>query len=138
MLVGIVMLLVVSGIGVIYQYSQRSNDELKVSAIDKIGTDLVDTVEKVYYIGGDSWETLRIQVPAEVNAIYQLNTNELVIEYENFGGLSQAVFFTDVPINMSYYNPATQREELSSFFHTGLNKVRVVSRGSYVEISEVP
>ena len=137
MLVAIVMLLVVAGVGVIYQYSQRSNEELTVTAIDKIGTDLIDSVEKVYYTGGDSWETLKVQVPSQVKSIYQLNEDELVLDFENFGGISQAVFFSDIPINMTYFNSTTGREELSAEFHPGLTKIRVTSKGSYVEIKEV-
>jgi hypothetical protein len=95
LVVGIAMLLIVPGAVLFYNYSKRSSDELLRSQIDTVGSDIIDAVEKVYYIGENTWETIRVYVPDNVRWIYIMNDSELVIEYDSNAGIGQAVFFSD-------------------------------------------
>jgi hypothetical protein len=135
MLVAIVLLFVVSGIGIIYQYSQRSNEEINVAAIDKIGQDIIDTAEKIYYVGGNSWQSIKFNVPSSVKGIYVINNNEVVVQYESYGGLSEAVFFSTVNITTPYY--AGGSGNLSSYFHPGTTTLKFSSSGGNVIIQEI-
>ncbi|MBN1792302.1 hypothetical protein JW826_01310 [Candidatus Woesearchaeota archaeon] len=135
MLIAIVLLFVVSGVGVVYHYSQRSTEDVQTATIEKIGTDILDTVEKVYFIGGDSWETIRLNIPKNVKGVYVLDNQELIIEYDSYGGISEAVFFSDVNLTTPYVSG--NRANLSDFAHSGINLIRVVSSGGYVNISEL-
>ena len=135
------MLIVVPGFLLFYNYSVKSGDELTNSRIDMIGHAIIDSVEKVYYIGENSWETIEADVPESVNWVYIINNTELVIEYESSAGLSEAVFFSDINITTPY--------EVSNRFyitnvthpaieaHAGLNIIRITSMGHYVLINEI-
>lgn len=127
LLVGVVMLLIVPGAIVFYNYSKRSNEDLARATIYRIGSDLTDSVQKVYYFGESSWETSRFVVPDSVRKIYIQDGSELVIQYDSWGAMSEAVFFSD--INMSAPDDIVTN-------HSGLNLIKVTSKGSHVTLNE--
>jgi hypothetical protein len=131
LVVGIAMLLIVPGVILFYNYSLKSNDEVMRSQINMIGNDIIDAVEKVYYIGEYSWQSLKIDIPNKVTNIYILDNSELVIEYNSYSGVSEAVFFSDINIV-----PGGNAGSISNSMHPGLNIIKVVSMGSYVLINE--
>lgn len=127
MLVGVVMLLIVPGAILFYNYSKRSNEDLMRATIYRIGSDLADSVQKVYYVGESSWETSSFVVPEGVRKIYIQGSYELVIQYDSWGSISEAVFFSD--INM------TSPDDIVTN-HSGLNLIKVTSQGGYVSLNE--
>lgn len=138
LVVGIAMILIVPGALLFYQYSTRSNDELTRSKIDMVGNDMLDSAERVYYIGENSWETIEVDVPESVRQTYILNSSELVIRYDSQVGESEAVFFSDINITGP---PAYQVGERSyitdpATAHPGLNVIKITSKGKYVLINE--
>ncbi|HHE36896.1 MAG TPA: hypothetical protein ENL16_03730 [Candidatus Woesearchaeota archaeon] len=135
MVVGIALLLIVPGAVLFYNYSVKSGDMLARSKIDLAGSEIIDSVEKVYYIGESSWETIRVDFPDNVRDIYILNNEELVVEYDTSVGVSESVFFSDINMTTSY--PAGGgRSNISSSPHPGLNVIKVISMGDYVLINE--
>jgi hypothetical protein len=134
-LVAIVMLFIVSGVGIIFNYSQRQNEDVKTATIERIGVDIIDTAEKVYYIGGDSWQTIRVNIPDNVKGMYVLNNNELVIRYESYNGISESIFYSDVNMTTPFVSGSVSN--ISSEFHPGLNSIRIFSLGSIVSLEEV-
>jgi hypothetical protein len=128
-IVGMVMFFVVTGSIVLYNYSSRANDEVARANIHKIGLDLADSIEKVYYIGENSWETIRINNPSNVKNISIIDNSELVISYDGRGGMSEAVFFIDVNVTGPASGVVTN--------HSGLALIRVVSYGNKVNVTEV-
>ena len=136
LVVGIAMLLLVPGAILFYNYSTRSSDELMRSKIDMIGNDILDSVEKVYYIGENSWETIKVDMPENVRWIYVLNNYELIIEYESHIGVSEAVFFSDINMTTPPAYKVGNRGFISDETHAGLNIIRVISMGDYVFINE--
>ena len=94
----------------------------------------MDSIEKVYYIGENSWETVRVDIPENFRTMYILNNSELVIEYESQSGVSQAVFFSDINITAPYTVGSIGL--FSSDPHAGLNIIRIISRGNHVLINE--
>jgi hypothetical protein len=135
LVVGIAMLLIVPGAILFYNYSSKSGDEMIRTQIDSVGKDIVDTAEKVYYTGANSWETLELDVPENVRRIY-INNNpdnyELVIEYDSHIGVSEAVFFSDVNITAT----PGYGGSISSSVHAGLNVIKISSSGDSVLINE--
>jgi hypothetical protein len=136
LLAGVAMMLIVPGAMLFYTYSLRSGDELVRSKIHLIGNELADTVEKVYYIGESSWETVKMELPENVNWIYILDNSEIVIGYDTYVGITEAVFFSDIPLNASYNGSMPNQRFLGPQMHTGLTIVKVTSMGSYVLINE--
>ena len=131
LVIGIALLIIVPGAIMFYNYSFGSSDELTRSTIDLIGNEIIDSVEKVYYIGENSWETLRLDVPEGVKRIYVLNNFELVIEYESRVGFSEAVFFSDINMTTPY-----PQGNISNEPHSGLNIIKIISMKNYVLINE--
>ena len=138
LVVGVAMLLIVPGAYLFYNYSVRSGDELTRSRVEAVGNDLVDTAEKVYFIGENSWETLDVDAPDEVRWIYIVNNSELVIEYDSHVGISDAVFFSDVNITTPYsFGGKEYISDISSVeSHAGRRLVKISSMGKYVLINE--
>ncbi len=129
-IVGMVMFFVVTGSIVLFSYSSRTNDEVTRTNIHKIGLDIADSVEKVYYIGENSWETVRINTPTNVRNISIVDDyEELVISYDGRGGVSEAVFFISVNVTGPENGVVTN--------HSGLALIKVVSSGNIVNVSEV-
>nr|MCK4929630.1 hypothetical protein [Nanoarchaeota archaeon] len=131
LVVGIALLIIVPGAMLFYNYSIKSGDELTRSRIDMVGNEIMDSVEKVYYIGENSWETIKVDVPDSVRRIYVLNNYELVIEYESYVGTSEAVFFSDINMTTPY-----PQGSISDEVHAGLNIIKITSLGYYVLINE--
>ena len=138
LVVAIAMLLIVPGVVLFYNYSLKSNDAVLRSQIDMIGNDIMDAVEKVYNVGEYSWQSVKIDVPSKVSNIYILDNSELIIEYNTYSGISQAVFFSDINITaggnaIPFPSGAVS---ISNAMHPGLNIIKVISVGSYVLINE--
>ncbi len=53
---------------VFYAYSQTSNEEIGQSQLNKVGTDILDIAEKVYYLGEPSKVTIDATMPDGVVA----------------------------------------------------------------------
>ena len=136
LVVGIAMILIVPGAMLFYNYSTRSTDELVRSKVDMVGNDILDSVERVYYIGENSWETIEVDVPDGVTWIYVLNNSELVITYSSHVGESEAVFFSDINMTAPYNLDEKFYITDPAYAHAGLNVIKVTSKGKYVLINE--
>ncbi|MBN2053180.1 hypothetical protein JW756_06780 [Candidatus Woesearchaeota archaeon] len=140
LVVGIAMLIIVPGAILFYNYSTKSEDQVARSQIELVGNDIIETVEKVYYIGENSWETLKINIPDNVRWVYILQNSELVIEYDSQSGISEAVFFTD-NINITTPYSIAGKEYISDVsadgeMHKGVRLIKVTSLGNRVLINE--
>jgi len=140
LVVGIAMLIIVPGAILFYNYSTKSEDQVLRSQIELIGNDLIEASEKVYYIGENTWETLKINIPNNVRWIYILNNSELVIEYDSHSGVSHAVFFSD---NISITTPYIWEGKaylsdvsVDPEMHKGVRLVKITSFGDHVLINE--
>jgi len=131
MVIGIAFLIIVPGAILFYNYTNKSSEDLTRAKIEMIGNEIVDSVEKVYYIGENSWETIEFDAPENVNRIYLTNNYELVIQYDSHLGFSEAVFFSDINMTTPYISG-----DISNSPHAGRNIIRITSMGSYVLINE--
>ena len=56
LLVGsLITLIIIPTIYVFYSYSKSSNKEIEQSQLNKVGTDMVDVAEQVYFLGEPSF-----------------------------------------------------------------------------------
>ncbi len=134
LVVGIALMILVPGAMLLQKYSYKSSDEVIRSKINMIGNDLIDSTEKIYYIGENSWETLKLDLPNNVIEYYILNNYELVIVYNTYTGSNEAVFFSDIEIRTPFYDGS--KGYVNADVHSGLNIIKVTSYGSYVFINE--
>jgi len=130
-IVALAMAIIVPGAVLFYNYANESNEKISASQINKIGKNIVSQAEDIYTIGKNSWTTIEASFPEPVTKAYILD-NELVIKYDTSRGPTEAVFFSDVPIQGGFSGG-----NISSAFHTGFMSVKIESLGSSVLISEV-
>ncbi|MBN2458789.1 hypothetical protein JXB28_00745 [Candidatus Woesearchaeota archaeon] len=139
MIMGVAMFLIVPGTIIFYNYSLQSGDDLVRSHIHMIGNQVIDTVEKVYYIGSNSWETVKVELPDKVAWIYILDNSELVIGYNTQTGISEAVFFSDIYMTTPYADGNKNYlsdPALPETMHTGLTMIKITSIGNQVFLNE--
>ena len=134
------MLLIIPGALLFYNYSLKASDEIVRAKIELIGKETLESVEKVYYIGESSWETLQLDFPSNVRWVYILDNNEIVVEYDSYVGKSEAVFFSDINITTNYFiGGKSYLSDVPSDpqnMHSGVNIIKITSMGSYVMLNE--
>lgn len=109
LVIALVTALIIPASYVFYRYAQSSSERVNIGQIEKMGNDIIDTAETIYYLGAPSRQDLDEQMPEGVYNITIFNNwavepklNELVF-YTRFGGkLSEKVFFSRVNINGSF------------------------------------
>lgn len=136
MVVAVITVIVIPTIWIFYSYSQSSTTQLRTSQVEKIGNDIVNNAEKVYYMGVPSKITLEETMPDGVKNITIISDwaatppiNELVFYVKSDGKISEAVFSSKVNINGTFSLEA---------FSQGVKKVVLEAKkaGSlYVEVS---
>ncbi|GIU70214.1 MAG: hypothetical protein KatS3mg002_1450 [Candidatus Woesearchaeota archaeon] len=89
-----------------YQYSSSTNDKAIRSQVETIGNEIIVNAESVYGLAEGSLVSLDIKVPDRIKDIYILNRNELVIKYELSSGITESVFFSNVPLSGNFSYPA--------------------------------
>ena len=135
LVVAIVLLILLPGIFLFYSQSQRTNADLGVKQLQKIGHDIVDNAEIVYRLGPPSRLVLKESFPDNLANLSIINDPaqkiyELVF-VSRLGGLpSESSFPSDVDIRGIF----TQED-----YSGGLKNVKVEAKrdgtGTYVEIS---
>jgi len=106
-----------------FRYSNESTTELLDSQINKIGKEIVDTAEIVYFSGEGSKLILNLNMPEEVTDINILSNRELVFTISTGMGESEAIFFSSVNINSSSCSGSIC--SLSDIVGVGLRKVKL-------------
>jgi|TARA_B100000315_G_scaffold51441_1_gene45914 hypothetical protein len=122
MIIAIALGIIVPTAYLFFRYSSESNVEIVDSQITRIGRNIIDAAESVYFSGEGSKITLEINMPKEVSAISILEGRELVFKIDSqisATGETETVFFSSVPI----------RGDLSSLAGSGLKKVRIIAVG---------
>ncbi|MBU1205244.1 MAG: hypothetical protein KKA61_00125 [Nanoarchaeota archaeon] len=75
---GLIILIILPSIYVFYSYSQRSNEEIRQSQLSRVGNNIVDAAEKIYYLGEPSKATLDATMPEGIRKMEIWCNQELV------------------------------------------------------------
>lgn len=129
-ILSLALAIIIPGSALFYNYSKDSNEKIVASQINRIGNNIIANAEQMYTIGKDSWVTLEVNFPESTLNAYVVDNSELVITYQTPRGVTEAVFFTDIPIQGLYST------NVSSEFHVGTMKVKIESEGDIVSIGE--
>jgi len=134
---GLIILIILPAIYVFYSYSHQSNLEMKQSQLNKVGTDIVDLAEKIYYLGEPSKVTLDATIPEGVVGmeIWGDHENKELVFFLNDG--TQIPFKSNVNITSNnlctgercYYNFSEE------FYSSGLKHLIIKSEGNNVLIT---
>jgi hypothetical protein len=136
MIIALVLGIIVPVTYLFFQYSSESNAKIVDSQIIKIGRNIIDTAEIVYFSGEGAKIVVELNMPEGVDDIYILSNRELVFEFTTEIGETESVFFSSVDIPITSV-PTTSggcptiegvvRCDLSSIAGLGLKKVEIKS-----------
>lgn len=135
LLVGsLVTLIIIPTLYVFYGYSKSSNKEIEQSQLNKVGTDIVDIAEQVYYLGEPSRVTIDETMPEGIAGIEVWKNKELVF-FLNDG--SEVAFKSKV--NITTTQPCIGRcyGKFTERFHSpGLKSIIIEAKKDHVFIRE--
>jgi hypothetical protein len=117
------------------RYTHATEDEATLQQASDIGDSILSEAAGVYARGGNTWVTLEVSMPENVQSVYTAEDRALVFDMGTSNGmLSQPVFGT-VPIRgvngtsaKAFVNNGTIT------IHEGKTRFRISSQGSYVLI----
>ena len=95
--------------------------------------------ESMYVLGNESWVTIEFNLPSEIDSVAINDNQDLVFSYYGSSGYSNVVFFS-TKFNLSNGVAYPCDEEPASCgipLTAGVNKIKIKSEGTYVNISKV-
>lgn len=122
-IVGFVVFLVISVLGVALFYTSGSQDQIRFSTLEQFANTIVTNAEEVYYAGEPSLRTVDVYMPQGVTSV-SVETNALVFNISSGSGLNVVSFPSDVPLGGS----------ISS--SEGLKRLKIVAQPTRSYISE--
>ncbi|MBD3209535.1 hypothetical protein GF367_03910 [Candidatus Woesearchaeota archaeon] len=124
--VGVSLVLLIPMILIFYQQSGSLRDDINAAQLEKVGLELMDAAEEVYYLGPPTQKYLLLHLPGQVNTV-TINQQEILINYTTTSSTRYYSLFTDLPLNMSGAIDAFQ----------GQHKVSIQATDTGVNISDV-
>jgi len=106
--IGFALLMAFPLIMIFFSQSQDVTDQLSMNQVREIGRKVINTAEKVYYLGEPSQTILKVYLPSHVDSfIVNGTTQEIVFKVKIESSLSDVVFRSDVPIYNSSLLPVS-------------------------------
>lgn len=138
-IVGLALLVIVPALLFFLTFTSGGDDSVTHARVAEIGSEMIAISSEVFALGRNSWLTLDTTIPESVENLSVINNSgypdEIVITYRTKNGLSQGVFFTDVPLSndtvlLSDSSPAPVFDD-----RVGVVSLRFTSRGDFVQVS---
>src|SRR3989344_730941 len=108
-----------------YNYSKESGQQISDAQATKIGRNIVDTSETIFYSGQGSKTIIELNIPDNVRAAQIMDGREFVLNISTAFGISELVFFSGV--NMTTESSACFGSvcQLPGLGNPGLKKVKI-------------
>ena len=116
-----------------YNYSVSQVDEVSMTQLNRMGNDILNNAESVYYMGKPSRITLDTNMPSGVKNITVLGSKELVFWATYNGKVSEVAFSSNVPIGGPYINETGTKCNYACY-SAGLKHITLISQGENVSI----
>ncbi|MEK6962818.1 MAG: hypothetical protein AABX70_00215 [Nanoarchaeota archaeon] len=129
-ILGVILVIMVPAGLLLFERARQTTDQIASSQVIRIGSDLINNIIAVYSLGKNSWTTLEVNFPSNSKEFYVNSDNEIVVAFETNKGLSEAIFFTDIPLQTPY------TPNISNSFHSGTFKIKIISQGNSVYLAE--
>jgi hypothetical protein len=113
-----------------FRYSSESNVQIVDVQVTRIGRNIIDTAETVYFSGESSKIVLEINMPENVEDVYIIADRELVFKVITELGETEIVFFSDIDIIIA------EDGDLTDIAGVGRKKVEIQSDGNQVLIGK--
>lgn len=131
-ILGVVLLIMVPASFLLFERARQTTDQVTSSQIIRIGSELTTGIAAIYSLGKNSWTTLEVSFPESANSFFVNSDNEIIVGFDTNSGSSEAVFFTDIPLQTPFGDG-----NISSNFHPGKFKVKIISQGDKIFLSEI-
>ena len=96
LIVAITFILILPATYLFYNYSKESGYEITDAQVTKLGRNIVDAAESIFYSGQGSKTVLELNVPDNVDTAQIIDGRELVFNVTTSFGVSEIVFFSSV------------------------------------------
>jgi len=130
----LVTLVILPTMYIFYAYSQTSNEEVKQGQLNKVGTDIVDIAEQVYYLGESSKITIDEAMPEGIIGI-EIWENQEVVFFLQDG--SEIAFKSNVNITTNQHCLGRCHGNFTKrFYSPGLKHIIIEAKADHVFIGE--
>ena len=128
------LLIIVPIVYFFYTYSIGQVEEVSLTQINKMGNDIINNAETVYYMGKPSRITLDVNMPDNIENIVILGNKELVFHIDvGMSNYTEMAFSSNVPIVGPYINK-TGIMCNTACYSPGLKHITAISQGTNVSI----
>lgn len=142
---GIGFVLIIMMAGVFFTFSGDAKQSLDKKQIEKIGRDIMNNVENVYFLGSGNRVTMNLNMPEGIEniTIHHINNSGQVFDYMNFTFYQDKVLSSEMYFSKENYirfdcSDCTNLGDLSYYpiydLNPGPKRVRVESKGDWVSI----
>lgn len=108
-----------------YNYSKESGQEITDAQATKIGRNIVDTSETIFYSGRGSKTVIELNVPDNIVAAQIIDGREFVLNISTTFGVSELVFFSAVNMTTDGSECIANRCMIPGLGNSGLKKVKI-------------
>lgn len=108
-----------------YNYSKESGQEITDAQATKIGRNIVDTSETIFYSGQGSKTVIDLNVPDNIVAAQIIDGREFVLNISTTFGVSELVFFSAVNMTTDNSKCYINRCTIPDLGNSGLKKVKI-------------
>jgi len=130
MVIALVLGIIVPVTYLFFNYTSGSNIEIVDAQVNRIGRNIIDTAESVYYSGKSSKIVVELNMPENVEDVYIIAERELVFKVITELGETETVFFSDIDITIA------EDDDLTDIAGVGRKKVKIESDGTKVLIGK--
>jgi len=133
LVVAISIMVIIPIVYFFYNYSVSQMDEVSMTQLNRMGNDILNSAESVYYMGNPSRVTLDTNMPGNVVNITIMGNKDLVFKALFNGRLSDVAFSSNVPIVGPYINETGTRCN-NGCYSAGLKHITMICQGDNVSI----
>lgn len=112
-----------------YNYSKESSHEITDAQITKLGRNIVDSSETIFYSGEGSRTVLELNMPDNIFGISIIDGKELVFNTTTTLGVSEIVFFSNVNLTTLGSNCKANVCWIPELPQRGLKKLKIEAKG---------
>ncbi len=98
LVVGLTLVLILPTIYLLYTYSLESSKSIESSQLTKIGTDIIDSAESIFYSGKGSKTVLELNIPDSILNAVIIDNRELVFNVSTETGITEILFISAVKL----------------------------------------
>ena len=108
-----------------YSYSKESTQEIVDAQVVKIGRNIIDTSETIFYSGTGSRTILDLNMPESVLSATIIQGRELVFNITTDIGVNEVVFFSNINLTTEGSNCASNACTIQNLANPGLRKLKI-------------